>query len=102
MRQTSGALAVWSAIGAGSYDKGEKRLHRERVFFFVSTEIVYKLRLSGAFHLVEVIMTLKRSVLKLDNRDCNVGAVVGDPLEIGAQIGVDKPKFDGAMALLYP
>ena len=47
-------------------------------------------------------MCIKGSAVDLADADGNVGAVVGNPFEVGHHIGKDKTKLDRAFSTLEP
>ena len=51
---------------------------------------------------MQIFVCIKRSAVDLADADGNVGAVVGNPFEVGHHIGKDKTKLDRAFSTLEP
>lgn len=51
---------------------------------------------------MQILMCIKGSAVDLADADGNVGAVVGNPFEVGHHIGKDKTKLDRAFSTLEP
>ena len=56
---------------------------------------------AAVFNLGEIFMGIEGVVDKLDNRNGNVGAVVGNTGVVVEQVGQDEAHLDGAIALIY-